>query len=259
MKDSYNERHGKIKAVVLLFTPASTRWHDPLRREECKAGASPHPSKRPTWIPAPATAEERESIHPRACSELNSATARETNVTRPVLVFSLQLPQKLGINSLQTARASVSRWLPYLSRTGRATPHASSDEGLSHWSPHDTPRFPQSPIPVTFFLVFSPLASERCDMTSCIPGPYIFMARSRKRRGTVEQHALECTAYNQSDSMHIAVLLPWGDSECEQARESWSDLMLLTDQTDSRRNRKFPQPSEHLRPRCLELKLYHTK
>lgn len=104
------------------------------------------------------------------------------NVTRPVLVFSLQLPQNSEL-ILCRQRTSVSRWLPYLSSTARATPHASSDKGFLCWSPYDTvspfPRVPSPHFLLLFLSLFPSFAYKWCDMTSFIPGTYIFMAHER--------------------------------------------------------------------------------
>lgn len=187
MKDSYSERQNKYRPScftvliqLCLYTwPAvcifDVRNVKRARWKTCLSWANSPPES------LHRSQQKSESIHPKACFKLNSATAREMNVTRPVLVFSLQLPQNSEL-ILCRQRASVSRWLPYLSRTARATPHASSDKGLLHWSPHDTMSpFPRVPSPhfLPLLLSFFPsLASKWCDMTSFIPGAYIFMARS---------------------------------------------------------------------------------
>lgn len=158
-------------------------------------------------------------------------------------------------------RAMVSRWLPYLRGTVWTTAHASLDKGPSLWSSYDTLSPSHEPLPrspsFSFLLLYSFLPSISLSPLLSLffilmrydiiyPHAYIFNTCS-----WVIMHFGEtptpASASLQSDFVLIRIVPPLSEFKVkEKALESRSDLMLLTDQTDSRRKWKLCKPREHL-------------
>lgn len=150
----------------------------------------------------------------------------------------------------------VSRWLPYLRGTVLTTARASLDKGrsLSYDMtvpfPRDSATLPLS-LSFCFILFFHPSPSLVLlyytniiwhHLSSRIHIQHLFMSNHVLWRNTHSSKRLPSKwlrTYSHSSTFR-------GFKVREQALESISDLMLLTDQTDSRRKWKLCKPREHL-------------
>ncbi len=156
----------------------------------------------------------------------------------------------------------VSRWLPYLRGTVSTAAHASLDKGsqseahMTHCplSQEPPPHSLQSPSLFPSALFFScihlspslvPLLYTNAiwhHLSSCIHIQHSLMSNHVHWSNTHSSKPppFKVTPYHFNSSTLR------GFKVREQALESWSDLMLLTDQTDWKRKWKLRKPREHL-------------
>lgn len=184
------------------------------------------------------------------------AERNECDTDRFCIFVTITLNSKLIICR---RRGMVSRWLPYLRGTVSTAAHASLDKGLSLWSSYDTLSSSQEPPPHSLHspsLFPSALffTSIHLSLLSC-PSNAIWHHLSSSihiQHSFMSNHVHWSNTHSSKPPPFKVTLYHFNSSTLrgfkveEQALESWSDLMLLTDQTDSKRKWKLCKPREHL-------------